>query len=92
VNRDFHELYIQVKDRRPELRVLIGRRAPPRLLKDEHRSPPPPMERLHTLFQRRTQSDLTNFFASASGSNETLVGRITDHNKLKLAIREVNYK
>ncbi len=91
MNRDFHELYIQVKDRRPELRVLIGRRAPPRLLKDEHRSPPP-MERLHTLFQRRTQSDLTNFFAYASGSNETLVGRITDHNKLKLAIREVNYK
>jgi len=91
VNRDFHELYVQVKDRRPELRVLIGRRAPTRLLKDEHRSPPP-IERLHTLFQRRTQSDLTNFFASASGSDETLVGRITDHDKLKLAIREVNYK
>ncbi len=91
MNRDFHELYIQVKDRRPELRVLIGRRAPPRLLKDEHRSPPP-MERLHTLFQRRTQSDLTNFFASASGSDETLVGRIADHDKVKLAIREVNYK
>jgi hypothetical protein len=93
VNRDFHDLYLQVTTKRPELRVLIGLKILPPLLKDGQRPLPLPMERLHTLFQRRPQLDLTNFFYSVTtGNNETPDGRITDHARLKEAIREVIYQ
>ncbi|CAF0834693.1 unnamed protein product [Adineta steineri] len=88
VNLDFHEVYVQVTNRYPELHVLIGLRAPPRLLRDEHRLLPSPMERLQILFDRRPQFDLGKFFMLAAGNNTTSNDRITDRNVLKQAIRE----
>jgi hypothetical protein len=93
LNRDFHELYVQVTTQRPELRIAIGLRAPPPLLKEGHRSAPTPLERLRTLFQRRPHLDLTSFFYSiAADGDEITTSRITDHTKLKQAIQEVNYR
>jgi hypothetical protein len=66
-------------------------RVTPSLLKDGHRSPATPMERLQTLFQRRPQIDLTKFFLSiATDGDDVSDGRITDHDKFKQAIREVS--
>ncbi len=93
VNRDFHELYVQVIAKRPEIRVLIGLKTVPPLLKDGKRSSSSPIERLHTLFQRRSQLDLTSFFYSIASSNDdTADSRITDHIQLKQAIQEVIYR
>jgi len=93
VNRDFQELHAQVIAKCPELRVLIGLKPVTPLLKDGRRSQPSPLERLQTLFQRRPQLDLTNFFLSvATDGDEMSDGRITDHAKLKQAIQEVNYR
>lgn len=93
VNRDFHELYLQVAAKCPELRVLIGLKAQPPLLKDGHRPAPSPVERLHTLFQRRPNIDLTNFFYSlANSSTDMSDSRITDQSRLKQAIQEVFYR
>ncbi len=90
VNQDFHELYVQVIAKRPELRILIGLKALPPLLKDGQRYVPSPIERLQTLFQRRPQLDLTNFFFSVTSDNDqTMDSRITDHTLLKQTIREV---
>jgi len=91
INRDFHELYLQVTDKRPELRILIGLKAQPPLLKDGRRPISSPMERLQTLFQRRPNIDLTAFFYSLTDSSDEMSdGRITDHARLKQALREVN--
>jgi hypothetical protein len=94
VNRDFHELYLQVTTQRPQLTVLVGLKPLSPLLKGAHRpAPPSPMERLHTLFQRRPHLDLTNFFFSVATSNDEIPdGRITDHARLKQAIQEVIYR
>jgi hypothetical protein len=93
VNRDFQELYLQVTAKRPELRVLIGLKTQPPLLKDGHRPSASPMERLQTLFQRRPDFDFTNFFFSiATSSDEISDARITDHAQLKQAIQEVIYR
>lgn len=93
VNRDFQELYLQVKEKRPELRILIGVKTQPPLLKDGHRHSSTPVERLQTLFQRRPNIDLTAFFYSvANSSDEISDGRITDHARLKQALQEVIYR
>jgi hypothetical protein len=93
VNRDFHELYLQVKEKRPELRILIGLKSQPPLLKDGRRPSPSPIERLQTLFQRRPNIDLTAFFYSLTNSNDEISdGRITDHAQLKQALQEVIYR
>jgi len=90
VNQDFHELYVQVTAKRPELRILIGLKALPPLLKDGQRYSPSPIERLQTLFQRRPQMDLANFFFSITSDHDhTMDSRITDHALLKQAIQEV---
>ena len=90
VNQDFHELYVQVTAKRPELRILIGLKALPPLLKGGKRHVPSPIERLQTLFQRRPQLDLTNFFFSLTGSeDQTMESRITDPVTFKQAIQEV---
>ncbi|CAF4591949.1 unnamed protein product [Rotaria sp. Silwood1] len=89
LNNDCQELYLQVKTQRPEIRVLAGLRTLPPLLKSSHRSQPSPMERLHTLFQRRPELDLANFFYSIAASDDQMSDdRITDHSQLKQAIQE----
>ena len=82
-----------MKSQRPKLQILIGTRATSPLVKRGRRPPPSPMERLHTLFQRRPQLDLTKFFVSAATTtdNEMSDSRIIDHGKLKQAIQQVNY-
>ena len=90
VNRDFRELHQQVIDKRPGLEVLIGSIIPPQLLKRGRRPPPPAIERLQTLFQRRPHIDLTEFFFSvANEAEETDDKRINDHNRFKQGIQEV---
>ncbi|CAF0989929.1 unnamed protein product [Rotaria sordida] len=89
LNSDCQELYLQVKSQRPELHILIGVRIPSPLLKDHHHSPPSPIERLRTLFQRRPEINLSNFFYSiATGNDNISDNRITDHAQLKQAIQE----
>ncbi|CAF3931979.1 unnamed protein product, partial [Rotaria sp. Silwood2] len=89
LNHDCQEIYLQVKGQRPEIRILIGLIVPPPLLKSNHRFPLSPMERLHTLFQRRPELDLANFFYSvATTDDKTSNNRITDHVQLKQAIQE----
>ncbi|CAF3403651.1 unnamed protein product [Rotaria sp. Silwood1] len=91
LNNDCQELYLQVKTQRPEIRVLVGLRTLPLLLKSSHRSQLSPMERLHTLFQRRPELDLANFFYSIAASDDQMSDdRITDHSQLKQAIQEVH--
>ncbi|CAF1988015.1 unnamed protein product [Rotaria magnacalcarata] len=53
---------------------------------------PPPIERLHTLFRRRPQLDLANFFYSAATCDDVdnkSAGRIANHVLFKKAIEEV---
>ncbi|UJR27362.1 hypothetical protein I4U23_008654 [Adineta vaga] len=88
VNHDFQELYEQVKDRRPDLCVLIGLRSSIFVNKDKPRTITSPMKRLQILFERRSQFDFKSFFILAADEDVTLNGRITDRNKLQQAIHE----
>ncbi|CAF0758383.1 unnamed protein product [Adineta ricciae] len=89
VNRDFHELYEQVKDRRPDVNVLVGLRPSMFLMKNKpQRIVPTPMKRLQILLERRPQFDLKSFFILAAGGDSTLAARILDRNTLKQAIEE----
>lgn len=77
-------------DKRPELEILIALKTPPALRKNRKRAPPPAMERLQTLFQRRPDIDLTDFFFSiANDADETDDHRIKDPHRFKQAIQEV---
>lgn len=71
--------------------IIIGTRPQPKLLK----RPPPkpsPIERLRTLFQRRPELDLANFFYSVATNDDEdpSNARITDHYLFKQTIQEVD--
>ncbi|CAF1992895.1 unnamed protein product [Rotaria magnacalcarata] len=89
-NFDFKDLCSQVKIQCPNLRILVGDKPPPPKLA-KRSTQPPPIERLHTLFRRRPQLDLANFFYSAATCDDVdnkSAGRIANHVLFKKAIEE----
>ncbi|CAF3162358.1 unnamed protein product [Rotaria socialis] len=95
-NLDFKDLGSQVKVQCPNLRILVGDKPlPPKLVK--RRTQPSPIERLHTLFRRRPQLDLANFFYSAAtcdddddddDEDDKSASRISNRALFKKAIEE----
>lgn len=80
-------------NQRPELCILIGKRAASPLLKRDRRPIRPPIERLHTIFQRRPEIDLTSFYNSiaiTTTNDKVFDEHAIDPAKFKEAIHEVN--